>query len=90
VSVAFGALVTQFSSAVDDERQGWILGISASINALAWGVSSIVAGFLSAVSYIAPFVLALVALFVSAGFATLPPPRETAIQRDEQPEVSGG
>jgi MFS transporter, DHA1 family, tetracycline resistance protein len=89
VSVAFGALVTEFSNSVDDDRQGWILGISASINALAWGVSSIVAGFLSAVSYIAPFVLALVALFVSAGLATLPPPRDDAVQRDAQPEVSG-
>ncbi|WP_445168229.1 MFS transporter [Mycolicibacterium sp. Dal123E01] len=72
VSVAFGAILTQFSDAVDGERQGWILGIVGSVNALAWAVASIAAGFLSGISYVAPFVLAVLALAVSAGLATLP------------------
>lgn len=72
VSIAFGAILTQFSDAVDRERQGWILGISGSVNALAWAVSSMTAGFLSAISYVAPFVVAVVVLILSAGLATLP------------------
>jgi len=72
VSIAFGAILTQFSDAVDRERQGWILGISGSVNALAWAVSSMAAGFLSAISYVTPFVIAVVVLFASAGLATLP------------------
>lgn len=71
VSIAYGAIITQFSDAVDSDRQGWILGISISVTALAWGSSSIVAGVLSGVDYMAPFVLALVAMFASAGLATM-------------------
>jgi MFS transporter, DHA1 family, tetracycline resistance protein len=79
VSIGYGAIMTQFSDAVEDERQGWILGIAGSINALAWGVSSIVAGFLSGLHYIAPFILAVVSLFASACLATLPLRREPSI-----------
>lgn len=78
VSIAFGAILTQFSDAVDRESQGWILGISGSVNALAWAVSSITAGFLSAVSYVAPFALAVLTLVGSAALATLPLRRRTA------------
>lgn len=70
VSIAYGAIITQFSDAVDGERQGWILGITISVTALAWGCSSIAAGFLSGLDYMAPFVLAIVALLASAGLAT--------------------
>ncbi|WP_204324456.1 hypothetical protein, partial [Stenotrophomonas maltophilia] len=57
VSIAYGAIITQFSDAVESDRQGWILGISISVTALAWGGSSIVAGVLSGLDYRAPFVL---------------------------------
>lgn len=74
VSVGYGAIITMFSNAVDDRRQGWILGMSISVTALAWGVSSILAGMLSGLSYIAPFVLALASLVISAAVASLRAP----------------
>ena len=74
VSVGYGAIITMFSNAVDDRRQGWILGMSISVTALAWGASSILAGMLSGLSYIAPFVLALASLVVSAAVASLRAP----------------
>ncbi|MBB3600444.1 MFS family permease [Mycolicibacterium sp. BK556] len=78
VSIAFGAILTQFSDAVDADRQGWILGISGSVNALAWAVSSVAAGFLSAISYVTPFIIAVLVLAVSAALATLPLKSRTA------------
>jgi MFS transporter, DHA1 family, tetracycline resistance protein len=71
VSIAYGAIITQFSDAVESDRQGWILGISISVTALAWGSSSIVAGMLSGLDYRAPFVLALLAMVASAGLAVM-------------------
>lgn len=71
VSIAYGAIITQFSDAVDSERQGWILGITISVTALAWGCSSILAGFLSGLDYMAPFFLAVATLIASACLATI-------------------
>lgn len=78
VSIAYGAIITQFSDAVESDRQGWILGISISVTALAWGGSSIVAGVLSGLDYRAPFVLALVAMVASAGLALMRSARPAA------------
>ena len=83
VSIAYGAIITQFSDAVESDRQGWILGISISVTALAWGSSSIVAGVLSGLDYMAPFVLALVAMFASAGLATMRPVQSFAQLKGE-------
>ena len=69
VSIAYGAIITQFSDAVDSERQGWILGMTISVTALAWGSSSILAGILSGLDYMAPFILAIVVLVVSSCLA---------------------
>jgi DHA1 family tetracycline resistance protein-like MFS transporter len=78
VSIAFGAILTQFSDVVDRDSQGWILGISGSVNALAWALSSITAGLISTFSYVTPFVLAVLTLIGSAGLATLPLKSRTA------------
>lgn len=66
VSVAYGAIITMFSNAVDADRQGWILGITISVTAFAWGFSSIVSGFLSGYGYIAPMVMAATMLALSS------------------------
>jgi MFS family permease len=80
VSIAYGAIITQFSDAVDRERQGWILGITISVTAVAWGSSSILAGFLSGLDYMAPFVFALVVLVASAWLATTTAASRSAAQ----------
>lgn len=82
VSVAYGAIIALFSRSVSDERQGWILGISISVNALVWGLSSIVNGMLSAYSYLAPFVLSLLALTFSALLMTTGRPSFSATAAD--------
>jgi DHA1 family tetracycline resistance protein-like MFS transporter len=66
VSVAYGAIIALFSDAVEEDRQGWILGITISVTALAWGLSSIVSGFISGFSYLAPMLMAAVTLGISA------------------------
>lgn len=80
VSVAYGAIITMFSRAVGDDRQGWVLGIAVSINALVWGLSSILNGALSAVSYLAPFLLCLATLAASA-FLMSSPSKAPAAER---------
>ncbi len=71
VSVAYGAIIMLFSRSVSDARQGWVLGISVSVNALVWGLSSMVNGVLSAISYFAPFIMCLVTLVASAILVTI-------------------
>ena len=66
VSVAYGAIITMFSDSVTPERQGWILGITISVTAFAWGFASIVSGVLSGISYVAPLIMALVTLTLSS------------------------
>jgi len=67
VSVAYGAIITLFSNAVERERQGWILGISISVNAAMWGLSAIVSGVLGGLAgYWLPFLLSLASLAASA------------------------
>lgn len=66
VSVAYGAIIMLFSRSVSDDRQGWVLGLAVSVNALVWGLSSVLNGALSAVSYLAPFALCLISLIASA------------------------
>ncbi len=71
VSVAYGAIINLFSRSVGDERQGWILGIAISVNALMWGTSSIVNGVLSGWSYLAPFAVCLLSLALASALMTL-------------------
>lgn len=66
VSVAYGAIITMFSNAVSADRQGWILGISISVTAFAWGFSSIVSGLLSGLGYVMPLVMAVAMLGLSS------------------------
>lgn len=54
VSIAYGAILTLYSDAVDSSQQGRILGISIAVVNLAWGLISIVSGYLTAVSAWAP------------------------------------
>ncbi|NQW11375.1 MAG: MFS transporter [Alphaproteobacteria bacterium] len=72
VSVAYGAIITLFSDAVESERQGWILGITISVTAFAWGFASIISGVLSGYHYLGPMVMAFLAL-IASGLVILRP-----------------
>lgn len=39
--VAYAALMTSFSNAVDEKRQGWVMGIFGSIMAISWAVTGL-------------------------------------------------
>jgi hypothetical protein len=75
VSVAYGAIIVLFTHTVDEQQQGWILGITISINAAVWGLASIASGALSGINPIAPFLFALAAMAASAAVMSLPASR---------------
>ena len=79
VSIAYGAILTLYADAVDPSRQGQILGISIAVVNFSWGVSSIVAGYLTATASWAPIAMAA-ALMMLSFFASLalPSPRDKA------------
>ena len=65
VSVAYGALITMFSDSVGEAKQGWALGITISVTALAMGVVPVVSGVISSLHYSAPIVLGAVSMVAS-------------------------
>ncbi len=79
VSIAYGAILTLYAGAVDASRQGQILGISIAVVNFSWGVSSILAGYLTAIASWVPIGMAA-ALMMLSFFASLalPAPRDNA------------
>lgn len=49
--VAYSAMFTSYSNAVDEKSQGWALGISGSVMAISWALASLAPGL---ISYITP------------------------------------
>jgi len=79
VSIAYGAILTLYADAVDASRQGQILGISIAVVSFSWGVSSIVAGYLTGTSPWAPIGMAAVLMMLSFLVSlALPSPRDAA------------
>lgn len=81
VSVAYGALITMFSDSVDDAKQGWVLGITISVTALAMGGVAVVSGALSSLHYVAPIALGVLAM-AGSGLALL-------TLKDPEPQLTG-
>ncbi len=53
-----------FSEAVSLERQGWIMGVTGSIVALAGGIDAAILGFLSSININMPYVFAIVSVII--------------------------
>lgn len=66
LSVAYSVLLTIFSNQVDDNEQGWVMGVTGSIMALCFGVSSVFTGLVAHVGAILPMFLAFGGLSLSA------------------------
>lgn len=66
LSVAYSVLLTIFSNQVDNNEQGWVMGVTGSIMALCFGVSSIFTGLVAHVGAILPMLLAFGGLSLSA------------------------
>lgn len=61
-ALAFIAINTIFSKQVSPDREGWVMGINSSSNALSYAVSGLTAGLLSAIQLELPFILAVLCL----------------------------
>lgn len=58
LSVAYSVLLTIFSNQVDQNEQGWVMGVTGSIMALCFGLTSIFTGLIAQVGAVLPMLLA--------------------------------
>ena len=68
MALAYAGCVAIFSHQVGPEQQGWVMGVSGSIMALCFGLSTLLTGFLTSISVAIPLILALTFLAVSGVF----------------------
>lgn len=66
LAISYSVLISLFSGAVSEDKQGWVMGVTGAISAFAFGVSGLVAGVLVDVSASAPLWITIVLLIVSA------------------------
>lgn len=66
LSVAYSILLTIFSNQVTDNEQGWVMGVTGSIMALCFGLTSLFTGLIAQVGAGLPMMLAFGGLSVSA------------------------
>lgn len=66
LSVAYSVLLTIFSNQVSENEQGWVMGVTGSIMALCFGVTSVFTGLIAHVGAILPMLLAFIGLSLSA------------------------
>jgi hypothetical protein len=64
-------LLGLFSGQVDESEQGWVMGITQSIGAFAFGLTGFVEAFVSNVSLEAPMIVAILLLIVASVFTFL-------------------
>jgi len=82
IALAYSALVTLFSNQVNENEQGWVMGVSGSIMALCFGISSLLTGYLAHFGVNLPIYLATIGIAVSAmGMLIIP---RNAIEPDQQ------
>lgn len=67
ISLTYTVGISLYSSQVGSEHQGWIMGVSAAVVGVAWAMTAITTGALSAISSILPFaasvIFAIIGLF---------------------------
>ncbi len=57
-SISFSTFVSIFSNAVDTTIQGWVMGVTSALAAIAWGAGGLIAGSLGNVGITLPFLMA--------------------------------
>ncbi len=62
LSVAYSVLLTIFSNQVGESEQGWVMGVTGSIMALCFGLTSILTGIIAQVGAVLPMLLAVIGL----------------------------
>jgi predicted MFS family arabinose efflux permease len=66
LSVAYSVLLTIFSHQVSNEEQGWVMGVTGSVMALCFGLTSVFTGLIASIGVLLPMLLALLGLTLSA------------------------
>lgn len=66
MAIAYSTILTLFSNQVDDDSQGWVMGVTGAIMALAFGVNGLLLGILSNFSLQMPIVVAAICLLLAA------------------------
>ncbi len=65
VAIAYPNIITLFALQVDAEKQGWVMGVSGSMMALSFGLTTLGSGFASMYIFTMPLMLACVGFVVS-------------------------
>lgn len=77
MTVAYSIIIAMFSQQVSSNEQGWVMGVTGSIMALCFGITSFLTGVVVELGDIASMIMAIGGLFVSGVllyFTKVPPP----------------
>lgn len=66
-AMGYSMLVTQASNEVDENEQGWVMGVTNSSMALAFGVSALIGGPLASLNDMMPLLLTVIGMILAAG-----------------------
>ncbi|WED44202.1 MFS transporter [Legionella cardiaca] len=71
LSVAYSVLLTIFSNQVNENEQGWVMGVTGSISALCFGLTSIFTGVIAQAGAVLPMILSTIGLAGSAALLAM-------------------
>lgn len=71
MAMAYSVILTIFSNQVDDDHQGWVMGITGAIMAFAFALNALVIGELASIDIRIPLAVAAGGIFLSAVLMTL-------------------
>lgn len=66
MAMAYSTILTIFSNQVDADSQGWVMGITGSIMAFAFGLNGLLVGLLAGVSPKTPLIVTAISLLLAA------------------------
>ena len=66
MAIAYSTLLVMFSEKVSEDKQGWVMGVTGSVMALSYGLSTLFTGVVSHLVAGLPMVLAAILFFLSA------------------------
>lgn len=65
MAITYTMLLSLFSNAVSAEKQGWIMGITGSLTAIAWTIAGLVTGPLGYLNIILPLLVSSIVIFAA-------------------------
>lgn len=66
LALAYSTILTLFSNQVDEDAQGWVMGITGSIMAFAFGITGALVGIVADINAHLPLVITIIGLILSA------------------------